>query len=323
MTRRRRGFTRQILTATLYLREHWLRERWLRENGAATESTETTAEKTSEPETDPLILDATKRLEEAEPQELFRWSGKTPLLEASAMLGDAGEVNIVFAPQLVVEFSEGVRVVLMTDRPAKTLRKLLDQFKTTGPPADHPRRVMQAVLALKRAAGKSTSVTNDPGAELSEAIREDRIRIAVRTRRLLSSIASSGIAHPSTRIVQRVRTSAVAAEAAKFPRLARILGSIADDTRRQIDRDASADSERMAGRMSFAMAMADAASKDENAEKVELFGRSRSLYTPAGDLKLSGLGAHGWRTASGFGRTDQRVLGSRTSTIPDGHDVAR
>jgi len=285
------GVTRQIVTATMYLRDHWVagefgtKELPSVDNDAANEAIEAAAQ----------------RLIDSSPSDLFKWSGKTPLLEASAALGTVVEAAISLSPHLAVAFAEpGVQVVLLTDRPAKSLRRLLDQFKTTADKSEHARWVMLAVLALKQSAGKQTLIEDDPAADLTEAISDDRRRVSVRAQILLSSIAASGIAHLSTRIVERLRTAGVAAEAARFPRLARLLSSIADDAQLQIARNAAADPARMMQRMVVAHALSEAGSRSENAERIDLFGRSRTNYTPAGNLELCGLGAYGWRTASGF-----------------------
>lgn len=193
-----------------------------------------------------------------------------------------------------------VRVVLMTDQPATVLRRLLDQFRSTAGDSEHARWTLLAVLALQRAAGQAMSIPDSSAEDVTEAVREDRIVIAQRAGRLVSSIAASGIAHPSTRIVDRLRTTGVAAEAARFPRLGRLLSGIAKDAQQQIDRDVGADPARMMQRMITAGALADAGSRPQNAGNPDLFGRSRSAYHPAGDLQLCGLGAWGWRTASGF-----------------------
>ncbi len=159
---------------------------------------------------------------------------------------------------------------------------------------------MLATLALKKAAGKTIRIEHDPAAQLTEAVRQDRLQIARRAGRLLEAVAASGVAHPSSRIVQRFRTASVTAEAARFPRLARLLHSIADDAQLQIARDAGADPSRMLERMVVAHALSEATARPENAERVDLFGRARTHYVAAGELALSGLGAYGWRTASGF-----------------------
>lgn len=291
------GVTRQILTAAMYLRDRWLTD-------AATPGPAAANSAADSGSVDPVaesIRAARERLMDAPATELFKWAGKTPVLEASASLDSIGPASISDAPHLKVDFaSAGVSVVLMTDQPAKTLRKLLDQFKTTSNKVEQARWVMLAVLAIKRAAGKSTAIDSDDGATLSEAVRGDRQRIASRSARLLSAIAASGIAHPSSRIVERLHTASVAAEAARHPRLARLLHSLASDAELQIACDAGADPNRMVQRMVVAHALAEATAREENAQRSDLFGRPRTVYSPAGDLDLCGLGAHGWRTASGY-----------------------
>jgi len=288
------GVTRQILHATMYLRNVWLTSE--ADDPAAEESS---ASKCGEHQLDPAIEEAIELLAAASTAELFKWAGKTPLLEASTAFKPNAMIDDT--PQLTIQFSENdVRVVLMTDRPAKTLSKLLAQFKSTAPKSEHPRWVMQAVLALKAAKGHSTEVENDPGAELTDAIREDRKRVAESTMKLLLSVAAAGIAHPSTRIMERFQTASVTADAAKFPRLSRLLNSIAEDARLQLARDATADPTRMKQRMVVAYALAEAAAREENAKRVDLFGRPRTNYTPVAHLELHGLGTYGWRTASGY-----------------------
>jgi hypothetical protein len=56
----------------------------------------------------------------------------------------------------------------------------------------------------------------------------------------------------------------------------------------------------MMQRMIVADALAEATAREENAERNDLFGRPRSIYSPVADLELCGLGAYGWRTASGY-----------------------
>jgi len=147
---------------------------------------------------------------------------------------------------------------------------------------------------------EAPAVAVDPAAKRKDAIIADRRRVARAAGRLLSAVAAAGVAHPSTRIVERFRTTAVAAEAARFPRLARLLASIADDASLQIARDVAANPARMTQRMLFAHALSTAAARPENAQRIDLFGRFRTVYSPAPQLRLHGVGAYGWRTASGF-----------------------
>jgi len=56
----------------------------------------------------------------------------------------------------------------------------------------------------------------------------------------------------------------------------------------------------MMQRMVAAHALAEATTREVNADRTDLFGRPRSVYSPTGDLDLCGVGAYGWRTASGY-----------------------
>lgn len=314
------GITRHILCATMFLRDTWAPSEGEAEPG------ESNAEQ-SVLEIDFSMQEAADLLAEASTADLFKWAGKTPLLEAAADI--KSNATIELSPQLAISFPEDdVRVILTTDRPSKTLLKLLAQFKSTVPKSDHPRWVLQAVLAIKTAAGKSTNVENDPGAELTQAIREDRQRVAKLAGKLLRSVAATGIAHPSTRIVERFQTASVAADAARFPRLSRLLNSIADDAKLQIARDAGADPTRVMQRIVVAHALAAATARPENEERVDLFGRPRTNYTLVPKLHLSGVGAYRWRTASGYeglttlfwDKDTQRFL-TATSARGEGQDL--
>ncbi len=88
----------------------------------------------SDSDADSAIQEAAGRLIEATQEDLFKWAGKTPLLEASVQFESLADAVINDSPQLTIEFpGPDIRVVLMTDRPANTLRRMLDQFKTTAP----------------------------------------------------------------------------------------------------------------------------------------------------------------------------------------------
>lgn len=317
------GVTRQILTATMFLRDSWL-------DTSQGDQASATTSPDEPPRIAPEIDAAVQVLIGASMEDLIKWAGKTPLLEASAMLASSPKLQIHYTPQLMIEFAEsGGRVMLMTDKPAKTLRRLLEQFKSTVPKPEHSKSVLLAVLVLKQSAGHEVSVDSVATGSISEAVREDRIRISKQTQALLSSFAASGIGHPSSRIIDRFQTASVAAEAARFPRLARLLSSIADDAQLQISRSAAADPERMAQRIVVAFALTEATAQPESKDRMDLFGRPRTQYNPVGDLDLSGLGAYGWRTASGFeGVTalfweqNSQTLLTASSTRGEGQDMS-
>ena len=311
------GVTRFIVAATIYLREHWLADQTDQpsdvepaesKSHSAPVTTEIDASTSPVAEVSPAEPKADSRLDEvkqllvqASIDDLTRWSGKGVFLQATARLKSITDYRILYAPTLAIDFtSEAKRVLLMTDRPELNLKRLLAQFKTTAAKSELAFWVTLAVLVLKREAGEDLSNVNVLESDITEAIREDRLRVAARCQKLLASATISGLAHPSTRMVERFETCAVAAEAARFPRLARLINSIASDIQLQIQRSAAADPQRMIERVLTAQAIVQAAALPDNAERAELFGRSRSQYLPSGPVDMHGLGAYGWRADSGF-----------------------
>jgi len=223
------GVTRQILVATMFLRQSWQSSTEVSETSDLPEEAEDSVDKVSE-DAELANREVIGRLENASWVELSRWAGKTPLLEACATFKPKQDVTIEHLPQLTIRFADDqTQVFLMTDRPAKSLRGLLGQFKSTAKKTRHPQTVLLAVLAIKQAAGKSVELDGSLQAGLDDAVREDRVRVAHAARKLTSAFARSGIAHPSKRLIERLQGAAVSAEAARFPRLAKLLNSLAED----------------------------------------------------------------------------------------------
>lgn len=288
------GVTRYVLAAAIYLRDNWFPEG---DDTAAEDSAKPTP---TPPETNAGIDNAYGLLLNAAAADLMRWNGKTPLLEAIA--ADRSSSVVRTAPQLSIEFpDDGVSVLLLSDRPAKTLKRLLEQLETTAPKTERAKWVLRAVLALKHHAGQPPLTASVATGEMTEAVREDRRRVAMRARRLATAIAATGLAHPSPAMLQKLQTMSVAAEAARFPRLGRLLAGLADDVELFLNRHAGADRERIVDRLTTTFAIAEAALRQTPDDVREsIFGRQRTRYTPAGDLTLQGVGAYRWQTASGF-----------------------
>ena len=101
-------------------------------------------------------------------------------------------------------------------------------------------------------------------------------------------------------MVERLFTLSVSATAVHLPRLNRLLRAVADEVDRVLNRDAAADTGRLFEQACLAYALAAALAAAGPQPPVALAGRHRTQYDPAGDLRLAGLGAHPWRTASGF-----------------------
>lgn len=309
------GVTRFILAATIYLREHWsiptdssaiTREVKSEENDESGQHSALRVHDTAHDSaigTDaPSSIDAAvDLLVGASIDELVKWSGKGVFLQATARLNSLTGVVIQQSPMLTIDFvGDSTRVLLMSDRPERTMKRLLDQFKTTAAKSELAFWVVLAVLVLKRRAGEDLSNIHVLESDITQAIRDDRLRLAQRCQKLLSSATVSGLAHPSSRLIERFETLAVGAEAARFPRLARLLNSIASDIQLQIQRSAAADPQRIVERVLMARALCKAALMPVNSERAELYGRSRSHYLPGGNVEVDGLGAYAWRADSGY-----------------------
>lgn len=299
------GVTRFILAAAIYLRENWFPEVMAAASDAsmAADTSHSSTDAGTESDVGREALQRNRELIfRASAADLAKWAGRTPLLEAFAVEVAA---EVAWEPNLKVEFPEQkISVLLLTDRPAKTIRRLLDQFRTTAPRQSHACWILRAIIAIRRQAGQPIDVPDHHETDISDAVKADRSAVVGRTRNLLKAMVLLGIAHPSSSMVQRLQTMAVSADAARFPRMARLLNSLADDVGLHLQRHASADRARVVERMASASALVAAVQRAEMNSDVQLpsgfFGRYRSVYSPAGDLELAGVAAYHWSTASGF-----------------------
>lgn len=283
------GITRQILAATIFLRDEWASK------DADTQNSEDYQESICE-----AVQDAIAIIVNASPEDLSKWIGKTVVLKAAAQLSET-KFEVIDSPELKVIFPDSkTHVILMTDQTAATIKKLLDQFKTNCPAEQHALWVLLGVLAIKHWQGDETVSSLAFHAEISDAIREDRLHVSKRVTTLMRSIAATGITHLSSHVLQRLQTMSVAAEAAVFPRLARLIKSLADEIDLHLQRSAAADRNRLLDLLITINALAEAAQNLQNLDSVSLHGQPRSQYFPEPNLKLYGLGSYGWRTASGF-----------------------
>ena len=186
----------------------------------------------------------------------------------------------------------------MGTRCPRRIGELLDQMKSTASPDRHAATVLAAVLAVRTDRGEPIRPDDADRIDLSDSIRRDRIDVSRRARRLAASIVSTGIAHVGDAVRRRLETLAVAAAAAKFPRMNRLLLSLADDVEWLIARDAQSDLARMVRRVVLVDRLARASSNPSAG--ADIFGESRTRYTDVGDRHLDGLAITPWRAASGY-----------------------
>ena len=177
--------------------------------------------------------------------------------------------------------------------------RLLDEVLTTAPKPLHKRFVVAAVLAFQQSRGRVLQPPDDARHRKGGRPRS-RVEVADAARELLEGMIATGLAHPSERMVERLFTLSVSAVAVHLPRLGRLLRALADEVDRMLDRDAAADTARLFDQCGLAYALATALTATGPQIPIALAGRHRTQYDPVGDLRLAGLGAHPWRTASGY-----------------------
>jgi hypothetical protein len=296
-TTRATGVTRQILTATIYLRDRWA--------GVAAAAPAPDEPATADHPSAPAPSADAAPLEEAllalTLDDLQKWAGKTVLREALAAVRAKIELEVVAHAGLTLRLPRHeVEARLLPVRGRRSTRALLDGILTTAPRSAHKRWVVIAVLAFLHSRGRTlekaapAALAEDAGAALT------RQQVLAATQELLEGMVTTGLAHPSARMEERLFTLSVSATAVHLPRPARLLRALADDVARVLARDAAADTARLFDRAALTYALARALVAAGPQAPVALTGQHRTQYDPAGDLQLAGVGAYPWQTASGY-----------------------
>lgn len=316
------GVTRQILAALLFLKAHWRPvlndgiEPPQSETGSAADdplrSTTPDAVTTADSETEQITPSSgiphnspfgpiVKQLIEVDARTIAKWAGKSPVAAANRLLKKGLEFRVECTTKLAVHFEDSqIRVVLLSSRSEKRLVDLLQHFKSNAPPEEHAKWVVAAVLALRKQSSGKMAAFEISGQE-NELRLEDRLRIARRTSRLLENIVGTGIAHPSSRILERLQSASITADAASFPRLSKLLTALANEIKLLLRRDAAADLSMISMRIAMTHALCcGALNQDHVEERQQIWGEYRSQYVEAGELELVGLGAAAWQTQSGY-----------------------
>lgn len=300
------GVTRQIITATMFLRDTWQAEA----SPIASEPEEAASVEPS-PEADHPAPEAAstknvevmrETLQEISLESLEKWSGKGRLRDAVQRVEAAATIETeVSAACLAVRFVEHeveCRFFPPTGKP--TEKKLLEGALCTAPKSQQPLWVAAGVLALQKLAGKTIEPPDAVVPADASGAPRDRGEVLSATRDLLEGMVATGLAHPSGRMVERLLTLSVSATGVHLPKLARQLRGLADDIELTLARDAKSDSARVADRVAMTHSLVRALAASGDRPPIELAGRHRTEYTAAGDLKLTGVGAWPWRTGSGF-----------------------
>lgn len=169
-------------------------------------------------------------------------------------------------------------------------------------------RAFGVAIAAPEQTGKPRSEALDLGKDhagrilVSESQMDSRTRLLMSTRKLIEESISLGLSHLSQGIQERYSTLAVWAQGADYFRLALLLRRIADHVELLLGRAGGADEHRLLDELSIAYALI-AALEDASRKGLapsHLLGRGRSKYQDTGVLELMGLGAHSWRSGSGY-----------------------
>jgi len=262
--------------------------------------------------------------------ELSKWAGKKSLAEGQLVLDRTENIEIESPLGLTVRFCQHDVEIRLLPTPDKGTR-LLDQILSTAPKALHKRWVGAAVLAVRRKLGKSTKSASSETPDDTQSPR-NRHQVLHDAAGLLEGILSAGVAHPSSRMIERLFTLSITAGAVHLPRLAHLLRSLAEEVSRLLTRHAAGSTQRLFSSMSWTYALISALQAAEPDLPTQLAGVARTQYDPAGDLPLLGVGCYPWQTDSGFeGLTvlfwdaqGQRFLSwsnSRQSASAGGFDV--
>jgi hypothetical protein len=288
------GVTRQILAATIYLRDRWA--------GGAEAGAPAAAAESAGPEPSPADAAA---LEEAllalDLDDLQKWAGKTTLREALALVQGGMAIEVERHAGLTLRLVQHeVEARLLPPGGKRSARALLDDVLTTAPRSQHKRWVAVAVLAFQHSRGRVLELPAVTAPAEEAGAPRTRQQVLASARELLEGMVTTGLAHPSARMQERLFTLSVSAVAVHLPRLARLLRALADEVARVLARDAAADTARLFDRVALTDALARALAAAGPQAPVALVGQHRTQYDPAGDLQLAGVGAYPWQTASGY-----------------------
>lgn len=312
------GITRQILTATIFLRCQWCGDASSNPSEPdqkAAEQVSTVADfETANPRDDhgttrgtdeaavnPQLDLAIQALEQMTYDDFAKWAGKSIVLDSLAIAQSGTAIDIERGFGLIVRFPQHETEVRIVPKPwGRGVAALLDQFLTNAPRAFRRQWVVAAVLGLRKDRGLPEIVPES--AKVRDALEnlKGRAQVLSTASQLLDGLTRTGLAHPSQRMVQRLFTSSVSATGCHLPRLSRQLRSMADEVALILSRDARGNSERLFDQLGLTQALISALQLSGAQPSIDLVGRHRSEYEETGDLLLSGAGAFPWRTASGF-----------------------
>lgn len=303
------GITRQILAATIWLRDHWAPSNSGEQFDAVpvTAASDSITQQRGATNSSPLIEQLLDRLRELTSEELERWAGKTLLRDAQVVVSGELQSTWDHTNLLRVSFPEHeVEVRLVPSEELlrqwrKSWTQLLDAFLCTAPKAFRSRWVVVAILIIRRELGSPLSLQTADVAPDAEGTPRSRQELLESIQIFLTGLIVTGLTHASDLVVQRLFTLSVACTGCHLPRLAKLLSTLASEQELILQRSAAGDSGRLLELMSDAFALVLAMRQQEDDHiPLWLAGRHRTEYDSIGRLSGVGCGAYPWRTKSGY-----------------------
>lgn len=230
--------------------------------------------------------------------DLQKWAGKKLVADVIAVMPPDVQLQVETKIGLtlrLIQHDVEIRVL-----PGKlTGARLLESMLSTAPKALHKRWVVMAVLALGQKHGVEFGSAKQRQLETVDS-PVNRQQVLSSAAQLLTNMLSSGIAHPSTRQVERLFTLSISAQSVQLPRLSHSLKSLSEGVSLLLERDAAADTEKLLSTITWTYCLTKAIEAAGANVPLELTGTVRSNYSPAGSVSLAGVAAYPWQTASGF-----------------------
>jgi len=237
-------------------------------------------------------------LQNIELGELTKWAGKKLVYDTIAIFTEHLELEVEFKTGLTIRLPAH-NIELRVPKTEDKGSKLLDQVLSTASKALHKQWIIRAICTLKKQSGKEIELVQNKIVDNADSPRS-RQEILHETQKLLETMLANGVAHPSSRIIERLSTLSMSALAVHLPRVSHLLRMLSEEVALLLNRDAAADTQRLFSSMSWTYSLISAiAAAGENLTS-DLAAEARSQYAPVGDIQLAGMGAYPWQTASGF-----------------------
>jgi hypothetical protein len=153
-----------------------------------------------------------------------------------------------------------------------------------------------AILGHRVARGVDAPPASAESLDASAEAPRTRDQVCEATRVACAEIVTMGLSRLSRSSVERLRTLATSAHGVDLPRLERVVRALADEIDRWLGRGPTAADEEVVARAALAATLARALAKPT----AELVGQHRGRYERVQQLDLIGVGAHAFRSASGY-----------------------